>query len=330
MIHKKITVIGGSGFVGTNLCRQLDLKQQDFEIIDLKMSNQFPDRCKIGDVRDVQKLRGSITGDVVINLAAVHRDDVRNKSEYSRTNVDGAENVATVCSEQSIDKIIFTSTVAVYGFADPGTDESGNINPFNDYGRTKFEAEEKLRSWHRNGDNSLIIIRPTVIFGEGNRGNVFNLFNQIASGKFVMIGKGENKKSMAYIGNMVAFIETCIEGGPKYGVYNYVDIPNLTMNELVSQVRSKLKNKDGVGLRLPYWLGMMLGYIGDVIAKVSSTNLPVSSIRVKKFNSSTEFRSSKSSLEGFSPPFTLEEGIERTLVSDFISPDPTREIFYTE
>ena len=81
---KKITVIGGSGFVGTNLCLRLSLKQQDFEIIDLKMSNQFPEKCKIADVRDAETLRNTITGDVVVNLAAVHRDDVRDKSEYQR------------------------------------------------------------------------------------------------------------------------------------------------------------------------------------------------------------------------------------------------------
>ena len=210
---KKITVIGGSGFVGTNLCRQLSLKQQDFEIVDLKMSNQFPEKCKIADVRDAESLRNTITGDVVVNLAAVHRDDVRDKSEYQRTNVNGAENVALVCTEKGISKIVFTSTVAVYGFAEPGTDESGEINPFNEYGRTKFEAEEKLRAWQAQSDNSLIIVRPTVIFGEGNRGNVFNLLNQIASGKFLMVGKGENKKSMAYIGNVVAFFgNLCCNG----------------------------------------------------------------------------------------------------------------------
>ncbi len=111
------------------------------------MSNQFPEKCKIADVRDAETLRNTITGDVVVNLAAVHRDDVRDKSEYQRTNVDGAENVALVCEEKGIDKIVFTSTVAACGFAGPGTDESGAINPFNEYGRIKFEAEEKLREW---------------------------------------------------------------------------------------------------------------------------------------------------------------------------------------
>lgn len=330
VMPKKITIIGGSGFVGTNLCRQLSLKQLDFEIIDLKMSNQFPEKCKIADVRHAETLRKTITGDVVVNLAAVHRDDVRDKSEYQRTNVDGAENVALVCEEKGIDKIVFTSTVAVYGFAEPGTDETGAINPFNEYGRTKFEAEEKFREWQKNGENSLIIVRPTVIFGEGNRGNVFNLLNQIASGKFLMVGKGQNKKSMAYIGNVVAFLETCISTDQKYGVYNYVDTPDLTMNELVSLVRKQLKGKSGVGLRLPDWVGLIVGYTADLLAELSGKNLPVSSIRVKKFTSSSEFKSSIAKLDAFTPPFLLNDGIKRTLQSEFITPDPSREVFITE
>ena len=327
---KKITVIGGSGFVGTNLCRQFTLKQQDFEIIDLRLSRQFPEKCKIADVRNIETLRNTITGDVVVNLAAVHRDDVRDKSEYQRTNVDGAENIAIVCDEKGIDKIVFTSTVAVYGFAEPGTDERGAINPFNEYGRTKFDAEEKLRRWHAKGKNSLIIVRPTVIFGEGNRGNVFNLLNQIASGKFLMVGNGENKKSMAYIGNVVAFLEACVATDQNYGVYNYVDTPDLTMNELVSQVRFYLRGKQGVGLRLPYGLGMVLGIIADIASFAIRRRLPVSSIRIKKFVTSTEFRSDKNSLDNFSPPIQLHEGIERTLRSEFIDKNQNQEIFFTE
>ena len=99
--------------LGTNLCRQSH-EVEDFEIIDLKMSNQFPE-FKFADVRDPETLREAITGNVVVNLAAVHRDDVRDKVEYQRTNVNGAENVALVCEEKGINKIVFTSTVAVYG-----------------------------------------------------------------------------------------------------------------------------------------------------------------------------------------------------------------------
>lgn len=327
---KKITIIGGSGFVGTNLSRKLALKQQDFEIIDIRESNQFPEKCKIADVRDIQSLRRAITGDVVINLAAVHRDDVRDKSEYKKTNVDGAENIAVVCQEKGIDKIIFTSTVAVYGFAAPGTDEEGLIMPFNDYGQTKFDAEEKFRLWQISGENSLIIVRPTVIFGEGNRGNVFNLLNQIASGKFLMVGKGQNKKSIAYIGNIVAFLEACISSKETYAVYNYVDTPDFTMDELVKRVRSTLRGKNNVGLRIPHWLGIVLGNVADIINIVTNINLPVSSIRVKKFTSSSEFVSSKHKLNNFQPPYTIDTALKNTLESEFINPDPDSEIFYTE
>ena len=327
---KKITVIGGSGFVGTNLCRQLSIKKQNFEIIDLKMSNQFPDKCKIGDVRDAQSLRETITGDVVVNLAAVHRDDLKDKIEYQHTNIDGAENLALVCTEKGIEKIVFTSTVAVYGFAKIGTDETGEINPFNEYGRTKFSAEEKLRAWRDRDDSSLINVRPTVIFGEGNRGNVFNLLNQIALVRFIMVGSGKNKKSMAYIGNVVSFLEACILSEEKYSIYNYVDTPDLTMNELVLLVQAKLVNKNGVGIRLPYWFGILIGYTFDAISYLCRRNLPISSIRVKKFTSSTEFKSAKWRLEGFIAPFTLTEGLQRTLDSEFVNPDKNREIFYTE
>ena len=204
------------------------------------------------------------------------------------------------------------------------------LNPFNEYGRTKFVAEQKLRAWHANSENALIIVRPTVIFGEGNRGNVYNLLNQIASGRFLMVGKGKNKKSMAYIGNVIAFLEVCISTDQKYGVFNYVDTPDLTMDQLVSQVRKQLRGKDGVGLRLPYWLGLILGYTADLVSNITGKNLPVSSIRVKKFASSTEFKSAKTDLDNFVAPYSLIDGLQRTVYSEFISPEPNREIFFTE
>jgi nucleoside-diphosphate-sugar epimerase len=327
---KLVSVVGGAGFVGTNLCQYLSDRQIPFEIIDLRKSTRFPEKSKIGDVRDLESLKEVIHGDVVVNLAAVHRDDVLDKREYFETNVKGSENIGLVCEYLGIKKIVFTSSVAVYGFAEEGTDETGEIAPFNEYGRTKFEAEERLRKWGKGADRSLIIVRPTVIFGEGNRGNVFNLFNQIASGRFAMIGAGKNKKSMAYVGNVVAFLEHCIASNEQYAVVNYVDTPDMDMNELVTSVSRQLGNTSDKFLRLPFWLALLIGRAADLLAGVTAKKFPISAIRVQKFCATTSFGTSLAAFEDFRSPFSLQEGIERTIRSEFLEPDPTREIFYTE
>lgn len=91
----------------------------------------------------------------------------------------------------------------------------------------------------------MTIIRPTVIFGERNRGNVYNLLKQIGSGRFLMVGKGTNYKSMAYVGNIVAFIKYNLDNvSIGYNVYNYIDKPDLNMNDLVEQVGISLNKKD--------------------------------------------------------------------------------------
>ena len=73
-----------------------------------------------------------------------------------------------------------------------------------------------------------------------------------------------------------------------------------------------------------------MGYTADLAAKLSGKKLPISSIRVKKFTSSTEFKSAKASLNNFQAPFLLSRGVDRTLQSEFIDPNPNREIFFTE
>ncbi|MFG6562291.1 NAD-dependent epimerase/dehydratase family protein [Sulfitobacter sp. 1A15299] len=327
-----ITVIGGSGFIGTRLCQNLAERQIAFEIIDLRKSGRFPDKTKVADIRDLDVLRDAVTGDAIINLAAVHRDDVRDKSEYYTTNVDGTRNVCQVASEKGIKSIIFTSTVAVYGFAAADTREDGDINPFNDYGKSKFEGEELLRDWYHKGAayRDLIIVRPTVVFGEGNRGNVYNLLRQVASGRFLMVGDGQNRKSMAYVGNLAAFLEAAVENGAGYQLYNYIDKPDLDMNTLISQVRGQLSGKPRVGPRLPYWFGLLLGHLADGVARITGKNLPVSSIRVRKFCATTVFESRAEELDGFTRPFSLLEALRRTVNVEFVHPDPSREVFFTE
>ncbi len=312
-----ITILGGSGFIGTNLCQLLANRQMPFEIIDLVPSAKFPDKTKIADIRDKESLLNTITGQVVVNLAAVHTDDVSDPNKYYETNVFGSKNLAEVCATKGIEKIIFTSSVAVYGFAKLGTGETGAINPFNAYGKSKYQAEEELEQWHAQNpkQRSLLVVRPTVVFGEGNRGNVYNLIKQISSGRFVMVGDGKNQKSMAYVHNIAAFLLTCVTTKTTYGVFNYVDTPDYNMNTLVTDVRKTMLGKNDVGPRLPKWAGLALGWVADIVTKITGKKLPLSRIRVQKFTASTSFSTSKNELDGFETPYTLQEGLERTLSS---------------
>lgn len=218
----------------------------------------------------------------------------------------------------------------MYGFAPIGTDESGDINYFNDYGRTKYLAEQVYKEWQKRDsqNRTLVIVRPTVVFGEQNRGNVYNLLKQIASGKFMMVGNGENVKSMAYVENVAAFLEYSLDFKSGIHIYNYIDKPDFTMNTLVKKVFKALGKEEKVGIRIPYSIGYGMGKILDLGAKISGKKLPISSIRVKKFCSNTSFNTSivKS---GFEAPVSIEEGLSQTIKYEFVD-RKKGEVFFTE
>ncbi len=329
---QKYSVIGGSGFIGTSLCRMLEAKQQNFEIIDLKLSGSFPDKTTIADVRDYKALKAAITGDLIINLAAVHRDNVREITHYYDTNVDGARNICTVAGECGIEKIIFTSTVAVYGITQPDGREGSKLNPTNHYGKSKLQAEEIFSDWFQRDltKRHLTIVRPTVVFGEGNRGNVYNLLNQVAHGPFFMIGHGDNRKSMAYVGNVAAFLwhMTRVRSGKI--IVNYVDKPDYSMRQLVEKIRAELSGQRGTGFRIPFLVALGVGYIADVVSQVTGYSISISAARVKKFCATTSFDSDAHTKYEFEAPFSIDEGLSRTLDAEFNNPSSLREIFYTE
>ena len=311
----KITLIGASGFVGSRLIELLKPTLYSLQNIDKQQSLFYPEITSIANVLDKKKLVSLLAGtDVVVLLAAEHRDDVTPVSLYQDVNVGGMRNTLKAMEANGVKRIVFTSSVAVYGL-----NKKNPADPFNHYGNSKWQAEQVLQEWYRSHpDWNINIIRPTVIFGERNRGNVYNLLRQIASGKFLMVGNGNNKKSMAYVGNIVAFIKFLVEEkGEGYNVYNYVDQPDFTMNELVGHVSEVLKRHIPT-THFPYWLGMLGGYCFDCLAFVSRKKLSISSIRVKKFCATTQFDATKMHTSGFKAPYTLGEGLAKTLEFEFL------------
>ncbi len=313
-----ISIIGGSGFIGGYLINILK-HQHSVTIIDKVKSDQRGVAFKQCDIRNYKKLKQSIPSntDYVVLLAAEHRDDVSPSSLYYDVNVQGVHNVLRIMNEKHIHNVLFTSSVSVYGLNKQKPDEFSPTDPFNHYGKSKLEAEEVLHRWFDNDQNgkSLIIIRPTVVFGPGNRGNVYNLLSQISSGRFVMVGNGNNKKSMAYVENVAGFISHCINSNfKKFHLFNYIDKPDLSTRQLVSQAEKAIGKKI-LPVQIPYWLGFTAAKALDIVLGLLKKKNPISAVRVKKFCATTQFDSATIAATGYVPPFSLAQGLDITIKS---------------
>tara|TARA_B100000427_G_scaffold327716_1_gene339101 strand:- start:1846 stop:2811 length:966 start_codon:yes stop_codon:yes gene_type:complete len=318
----KISILGGSGFLGNSLVKLLEKRNLNYVACDISVPENTKHAINL-DVESETSLNQLEGTKILINLAAEHHDNVFPVSRYDDVNVEGARKICDAARRLNIKQIIFTSSVAVYGFAPPETDETGEINYFNDYGRTKFLAENIYKEWFLEDteSRSLTIVRPTVIFGEGNRGNVYNLLNQISSKRFVIFGDGKNYKSMAYVENVASFLEHCLTLNSGFNLFNYSDKPDMNMNDLVKLARKNILGKDNLGIHLPRFLGLFLASIFDVFSFFMRKNLPISKIRVKKFMETTQFSSSEIKKTDFKPKISLEEGLIRTIEYEFNSKD---------
>ncbi len=327
--ENKVLLIGGSGFVGSNLISEIG--KENCLNLDKNPSPFFNGITSIGNIQKKEEIKIDTNCKTVILLAAEHRDDIAPTSLYYDVNVTGTKNVLEKMDEARVKNLIFISSVAIFGLNKNNPNEDHHEDPFNHYGKSKWQAEQLIKKWHQKNpaQKSVTIIRPTVIFGERNRGNVYNLLKLISSGKFLMIGKGENKKSMAYVGNVVAFIINRLKKQePGCHIFNYADKPDFNMIELVSIIEKKA-NVRVLKMKIPYWLGILAGYSFDFIAKISGKKLPISSVRVKKFCATTQFDATKAH-ESFNKPFTLEQGLNKTIDYEFLNPKKDSVLFFTE
>lgn len=129
---------------------------------------------------------------------------------------------------------------------------------------------------------------------------------------------------MAYVGNIASFLNFCVSEVPQgLHVFNYIDKPDLTVNELIS-VCEKSLSKRVPSLALPYGIGMLAGFGFDVLAKITGRSLPVSRVRIKKFCATTQFDATKAHSSGYMAPYSLKEGLDLTLKYEFGSLNKNR------
>ncbi len=312
-----VLITGGSGFIGTRLTEDLIQNGHTVNIYDKIISKKYPELTIIGDVRDKKALTKACKNiDIIYNLAAEHADNVTPLSLYDEVNVGGAENVVVAAKANGIKKIIFTSSVAIYGLDKGECYETLEPDPFNEYGRSKLKAEKVFLQWQAE-EHTLIMLRPSAVFGETNKGNIYNLLKQVHSGKFLMLDKGKNKKSIGYVGNISALLAYLAENKSGLEIYNFSDKPDMTAREMVDFIQKTLGREKKIS-SIPYALGLAGGYVFDLLSLITGKKFAVSSIRIKKFVADTAINTDRLQNSGFKPPYSFEEGLKRTIEYEFM------------
>jgi nucleoside-diphosphate-sugar epimerase len=308
-----IFITGGSGFIGRYLIPLLE-KKYDIIIFDIKKPDfSYKGIYTYGNLLDTKTLvYATKKAHIIIHLAAKH-NDVGSINEYYETNLDGTKNIISAAIENNINKIIFFSSVAVYGNSFSHADENSPLNPESHYGKSKLEAEKILTKWAEgNKDRKLIIIRPAVIIGPYNYGNMFRLMKQIDKGLYAHIGKGDSIKSLAYVENIAEAAIFLLENSwHNISIYNYSDEPQLTIRQIANIIKNGLsKNKSIV---IPYYLAYSVGLLFDGISYLLQKDISVSANRIKKIASTTHCISKKIRNEDFSPSYTSIDGLNKMI-----------------
>jgi nucleoside-diphosphate-sugar epimerase len=249
--------------------------------------------------------------DLVVHLAAKHRFFGVSKKEFLLVNEEGTKNVLEAMDTQGVKKLIFYSTVAVYGETNGPTDETTEPKPNSLYGRSKLAAEEWMKKWAvLNPDRTALIIRPTVVFGPYNRGNIYRLIRQIYHRAYVPIGEGNNVKSIAYIDNVVGatlfLINQDMQG---LNLFNYADSPHMPYKQIVDVIYSGL-GRDEPNYYLPMSSMIKIAAVLDKVIHKAGIEFSLETT-IYKMNKPTHHRADKIQNLGFSPSCSSQDGLKQ-------------------
>jgi GlcNAc-P-P-Und epimerase len=303
---------GASGFIGSHFHQVLANNHiVNMDIAEPKFTHSA--HYIKGDIRsksDIESALSQYPCDTIISLAAEHKDFGISEEAYYETNEFGTQVMCNAATKLGIKKMIFYSSVAVYGGNKIPSTEATSPNPNLPYGASKLAGEKVLYKWaDEDKERSVVIIRPAVVYGERNVANMFRLIEQIKAGRYFHIGEGKNVKSIAYVRNLVQatlFLKDNMQPGIE--IYNYADTPQLSSREIASIISQSLSRKEPI--TLPYWAVHAMGIPFDIAIKLTGKDLPISTNRVKKFCTETYHKAEKILSIGFKPEFNNQEGLE--------------------
>ena len=283
---KNILIIGGSGFIGKHLVLRLSKRNNVF-ILDIN-ANNLKNKFRIDIRNKIKNLKYLKKIDLIINLAAVHKEPGHKDYEYFETNIKGAKNVCEFSERVNCKNIIFTSSIAPYGIEDKLKHEKTKPKPVTPYGSSKLTAEKIHLNWQRKDKKNriLTIVRPGIVFGKWEKANMFRLVKLIRKRFFCYMGNKKTAKASIYVKELINQIlwvnERQLNNKFKnFILFNATMWPNPTIQDYVKTV-NKIAGISNLTLSLPFSLLFFLSQILDIFCKIIGINNLFSPVRLKK------------------------------------------------
>jgi UDP-glucose 4-epimerase len=273
----------------------------------------------VGDVTDAAALNRAVRGvDAVVHLAALlHVVDPPPSLQpaYQRVNVEATRALVAAARGAGVRRFVFASTTAVYG--DTGgafADETHAANATSWYAASKLEAERVVREAQEPGAFDTVILRLSAVYGAGVTGNYRRLLDGIARGRFIAIGRGDNRRSLIHDSDVGRAIALALRHPAAAGsTFNVADGVPHPIRTIVAAMASAL------GRPVPAWsIPVPVAYgaarVAEPIARLLGRRLPLTRASLDKYLEDSAVDASRIAARlGFAPAVDLEHGWRLTV-----------------
>lgn len=318
----KITITGGTGFIGSRLALRSRKMGHDVTILgqvntpaeedNLKELEADNIRILIGAVTDREKTREAVAdADIVFHLAAAQHEANVPDQHFRDVNVGGTRQLIDASIDSGVKRFVYGSTIGVYGSAlDGQIDELSPQNPDNIYGVTKAEAERLVQGY--TDKIPVTIVRISETYGPGDR-RLLKLFKAIEKRVFFMIGDGLNKHQLIYVDDLIDGLYIAASSDNAIGeTFVLAGREVLTTNEMARAISDAL-DIPLRKFRAPLWFFMLVAIVLETLLKPLGIQPPLHRRRMDFFRKSFYFSRDKVIERlGFTPKTDFDDGAKQT------------------
>lgn len=310
-----ILLTGSEGFVGTSL--QKSLRENGHEVlcldrVDRKGKENYlkvdlSEKISDGIINEVAEYQINL----VIHCAAAKGDFQLLEKDFYRDNVTATTNLLLLIDTLKINDVIHYSTVSVYGHDNELKNETSPLNPNNPYGSTKADSEIAITNWYKENSEKrrLTVLRPSVIYGENNYANMYNLMAQLHKKRPVMIGSGDYVKSMVALENLIDITNFSMERLDGLQIYNCTDEPYPKLNEVIAMI-AEIDGFNPPKIKIPYIFALAMALPFELFSFITGKDVGITRERLYKFKTATDFRSDLLREKGYVQAYTTKERVQ--------------------